>query len=226
MSATEFFSLTNFNITGYFYTNTPLFNAVKVEDRCSGAISRVLALIMLIIFSPLLLTVAAVIKLSSNGSVFYKQVRVGKDGKEFEIIKFRTMFTDAEAKTGAVLATKDDVRVTKVGKLLRKSHIDELPQLLNVLRGEMVFIGPRPERPVFVNDYDESIPNYTKRKLVKPGITGFAQICLPYDAVAKEKIVYDSFYIDNKESLLFNVMICYYTVKKMVFFKSFAELSA
>ncbi|WP_372654675.1 sugar transferase [Halobacteriovorax sp.] len=226
MSATEFFSLTNFNITGYFYTNNPLFSAVKVEDRCSGFISRVLALIMLILFSPLLLTVAAVIKLSSNGAVFYKQVRVGKDGKEFEIIKFRTMFTDAEAKTGAVLATKDDVRVTKVGKLLRKSHIDELPQLLNVLRGEMVFIGPRPERPVFVEDYDQSIPNYTKRKLVKPGITGFAQICLPYDAVAKEKIVYDSFYIDNKESLLFNVMICYYTIKKMVFFKSFSELSA
>jgi lipopolysaccharide/colanic/teichoic acid biosynthesis glycosyltransferase len=225
MSATEFFQLTNFNITSYFYVNTTAFRAVRVDDGISALFSKLIAFFMLILLSPVFLLVSAALTLTSKGPVFYNQVRVGKNGKEFEIIKFRTMVTDAEASTGAILATKNDPRVTKLGRFLRKSHIDELPQLINVLKGEMVFIGPRPERPVFVNDYDITITNYTKRKLVSPGITGFAQICLPYDATAKEKIVYDSFYIDNKESLLFNALICYYTVRKMVFFRSFAELS-
>jgi lipopolysaccharide/colanic/teichoic acid biosynthesis glycosyltransferase len=224
MSALEFFQLTNFNISNYFYTQSKAFYAFNVDEFASNAFARLVALLMLILLSPFLIIVGIAIKVTTGGDIFYKQVRVGKDGKEFEIYKFTSMIANAEAQTGAVLATKNDDRVTPIGKILRKSHVDELPQLINVLKGEMSFIGPRPERPVFVNEYDKTIPYYKRRKEVRPGITGLAQICLPYDATARQKIIFDNFYIDNKESVLFNLLIAYYTVKKMIFFRHFNGL--
>lgn len=130
------------------------------------------------------------------------------------------MVENAEAKTGAVLATKNDPRITGLGKFLRASHLDELPQLFNVLTGDMSFVGPRPERPEFVEIYEKEIAKYIRRREVKPGITGLAQICLPYDATASAKIQYDVYYIDQRHSILFNILIAYYTAIKMVtFFK-------
>ncbi len=173
---------------------------------------------LLVVFSPIMLVVAALIKITMGGPILYGQIRVGKNGKLFKIYKFRSMVQDAEAKTGPVLATKNDPRVTGLGKFLRASHLDELPQLLNVLSGQMSFVGPRPERPEFVNQFNEQIVNYAKRHNVKPGITGLAQICLPYDATASDKLHYDLFYIENKKSVVFNLVISYYTALKMVTF--------
>jgi lipopolysaccharide/colanic/teichoic acid biosynthesis glycosyltransferase len=151
-----------------------------------------------------------------GGNIFYTQTRVGKNGVKFLIYKFRTMYENAEANSGAVLATENDPRITKLGKFLRSSHLDELPQLLNVLRGEMSFFGPRPERPEFVEIFVKEIENYHLRFDVRPGITGVAQICLPYDAKARDKINLDIFYIKNRESLLLHLIIIYYTILKMI----------
>ena len=156
-----------------------------------------------------------------GGDIFYSQLRVGKDGKKFKIYKFRSMIENAEAATGPMLSAKNDPRVTSLGKFLRASHLDELPQLFNVISGDMSFVGPRPERPEFVEVFEVEIANYVRRSEVKPGITGLAQICLPYDAKAHEKLEYDLFYIKNKSSIVFNIVISYYTAIKMVtFFKN------
>lgn len=128
------------------------------------------------------------------------------------------MVLNAEEKTGPMFSCKDDGRVTGLGKFLRASHLDELPQLLNVLAGEMSFVGPRPERPEFVEIFEKENSEYNRRSRVKPGITGLAQICLPYDAKAHEKLEYDLFYIENQESVLFHLMITYYTTLKMLTF--------
>jgi len=152
---------------------------------------------MIIVF-PLVLLTALLVKLTSKGPVFYSQVRVGKDGSLFNMYKFRTMKVDAEKDTGPVWAQADDNRLTPVGGLLRKSHIDELPQFLNVLRGEMSLIGPRPERPKFVDEFKSKIPNYENRLSIKPGITGLAQVWHRYDETildVKKKLRYDLLYI-------------------------------
>ena len=147
---------------------------------------------------PILAIAAILIKVNSKGPVLYKQNRVGEGGKIFKIYKLRTMRIDAENETGAVWAKKNDSRITIMGKLLRKSHIDEIPQLFNVIKGEMSIVGPRPERPEMVRDLKTLIIDYEKRLQVKPGITGFAQVWHKYDETLKDvkkKIKYDLLYI-------------------------------
>jgi len=164
------------------------------------AYSKLIALVGLVVTSPLMLLIAAAVKLTSPGPVFYRQTRVGWRGRNFTLYKFRSMRADAEAATGAVWATKDDPRVTPVGRWLRRLRLDELPQFFNVLRGEMSLVGPRPERPEFVASLAEQIPYYRQRLAVRPGITGWAQINHEYgDSVedAARKLEYDLYYIKN-----------------------------
>jgi sugar transferase (PEP-CTERM system associated) len=162
--------------------------------------SFVIALVLLIVFAPVMLLVALLVKATSKGPVLYRQVRVGKDDKPFTLYKFRSMRVDAEAATGAVWAVKDDPRVTPLGKWLRKLRLDELPQLFNVLRGEMSIVGPRPERPEFTRALEEKIPFYRQRTCVKPGVTGWAQINHKYGDTLEDtirKLEYDLYYIKH-----------------------------
>jgi lipopolysaccharide/colanic/teichoic acid biosynthesis glycosyltransferase len=168
-----------------------------------------LSIFGLTITAPLVLVGAILIKLTSHGPVIYRQTRIGKDGKIFKIFKLRTMRRNAEKGIGAVWAKKNDPRVTLIGKFLRKSRIDEIPQLLNVIRGDMSIVGPRPERPEIVKELKTKIPDYEKRLSVKPGITGLAQIFHKYDetiADVKRKIKYDILYI-RKMCLLTDLRI-------------------
>jgi len=174
-----------------------------------------ISLCLLILLFPLFIVVAIAIKLDSPGPLFYSQQRLGKDGKVFKVYKFRSMVQDAEKLTGPVWAGKEDPRITKVGKILRKTRIDELPQLMNVLMGDMSFIGPRPERPFFAQQFKKQIPFYMTRLKTKPGITGLAQVTVGYDETiedVKEKIKKDIEYIENKNSLLLNLKILLKTV--------------
>jgi exopolysaccharide biosynthesis polyprenyl glycosylphosphotransferase len=159
------------------------------------------ALALLLATLPLLLLVALAIKLDSRGPIFYGQERVGLGGRRFTVYKFRSMRVDAEASGTPQWASKQDPRVTRVGRLLRLSRIDEIPQVLNVLRGDMAMVGPRPERPAFVEQLEQQIPHYKDRACVRPGITGWAQINYPYGASvedARHKLTYDLYYIQNR----------------------------
>jgi lipopolysaccharide/colanic/teichoic acid biosynthesis glycosyltransferase len=152
--------------------------------------------------------------------LLYRQTRVGHYGKIFDVLKFRSMAVDAE-KAGAQYATENDPRVTRVGAMMRRARIDELPQLVNVLRGEMSFVGPRPERPEFVGELEQKIPYYRERHTVKPGITGWAQLCYPYGSTEKdtvEKLQYDLYYVKNR-SLLFDLAILVQTVEVVLWGK-------
>jgi len=172
----------------------------------------------LFLSSPIILLTSICIKLDSPGPIFYKQERVGKDGKPFTLIKFRSMGQDAE-QGEAEWAKQDDVRVTKVGRVIRKFRIDEIPQMWNVLKGEMNFVGPRPERPQFVSELTEKIRYYGQRSTVQPGITGWAQISYPYGASeedAKKKLEYDLFYIKHM-SVILDLYIILKTVKTILF---------
>lgn len=180
---------------------------------------KILSCIGVIVTLPLFPLIALAIKATSPGPVLFRQVRTGKHEKEFVLYKFRTMRTNAETNTGAVWAQKDDPRVTPVGKFLRKSRLDELPQLFNVLKGDMSFIGPRPERPEFVEKLKERIPYYSHRHFVKPGITGWAQIKYPYGASvedALEKLRYDLYYIKNL-SITLDLLIFFETIKVILY---------
>lgn len=188
--------------------------------------AKIMAFILIIIFFPIFLFVSLGIMLSMPGKIFYKQVRVGKDGKLFKVIKFRSMFQDAEKQTGHVLSWQGDPRITRFGKFLRKSHLDELPQLFNVLMGDMSFIGPRPERPEFTKSFQNHIKDYSKRHTVKPGITGLAQICCGYDAHAKEKLRYDLMYINTQHIFILDLLIIYHTARKMLFMQPTAGVTA
>lgn len=173
-------------------------------------IDVVFSLVTLILLSPVLLIVSVLIKLDSKGPVFYRQVRVGRKGKEFTMIKFRSMTPEAE-EYGPEWSGENDPRITGLGKILRKTYIDEIPQMINVLKNEMSLIGPRPERPYFVEQLKKEMPYYYKRLSVKPGITGWAQIKHKYDSSledVKTKIQYDFYYIENMSLKLdFKIMI-------------------
>lgn len=171
-----------------------------------------MALAGLLVLSPFFFIVPVLIKFDSRGPVIYSQVRVGRYGREFKIYKFRTMVNDAEVVTGPVLSSgSSDERVTALGRFLRKYHIDEFPQLINVLKGDMSVVGPRPERPHFVERFCKMLPVYSKRFLVKPGITGLAQVHGRYDSNFEHKLRYDLAYINNM-SLLLDIKIIILTI--------------
>ena len=171
------------------------------------AFDIVVSFLGIILLSPFLLLVALLVKINSRGPVFYKQDRVGLDGQEFKMIKFRTMVVDAEKGTGPVWAKKDDPRTTSLGKFLRRTSIDEFPQLINVLKGEMSLVGPRPERLVFVKQFQQHIPKYAERHRVRSGVTGWAQVNgLRGQSPIEERTRYDVYYIENW-SLWFDIKI-------------------
>jgi len=178
----------------------------------------VLSLLLLVVTSPLWLVLAVLIPLSSPGAVFHVQVRVGLNGRVFKLLKFRSMRRDAEARTGAVLAVKGDPRVTAVGSWIRPTRLDELPQLINVLLGQMSIVGPRPERIEFVEKFLKDVPLYERRLNVKPGLTGWSQVHLKYDRSADQipvKLKYDFYYIENM-SLPLDVKIMFMTLFVML----------
>lgn len=195
------------------------------EKKAKRLLDIVASFSILIITSPIMILTAIAIKLDSKGPVFFKQERSGLNGKEFLVYKFRSMVSDAEAKTGPVWSTKDDPRITRVGKLIRKVRIDELPQMINVLKGEMSLVGPRPERPYFVDMLSKEIPYYKRRLKVRPGVTGWAQVKHKYDESiedVKMKLNYDLFYIENM-SLRLDIKIIFRTVFVVLFGKGHFE---
>ncbi len=183
------------------------------------ALHRGLATLGLIITFPFALITALIIKLESRGPVFYRQERVGRNGKIFKVIKFRSMRVNSEPDGKPVWAAKDDDRVTLFGRFTRKTRIDEIPQFWNIIRGEMSFVGPRPERPYFVEKLSEDIPYYQYRHLVAPGLTGWAQVKYPYGSSvedARQKLQYDLYYIKN-QTLTLDLIIIFETVKTVLF---------
>jgi sugar transferase (PEP-CTERM system associated) len=183
------------------------------------AVDIVCSIFGLILATPMLPLIALMIKIDSRGPVFLKQIRVGEMEKQFLLYKFRSMRCDAETGCGAVWSKKDDPRITRIGKFLRKTRIDELPQLFNVLKGDMSLVGPRPERPEFIDELKKQIPYYSERHFVKPGVTGWAQIRYPYGASVEdtiEKLRYDLYYIKNI-SLFLDTVIILETGKVMLF---------
>ncbi len=172
-----------------------------MKDVCD----RIIGLALFLIFLPVMIAGALLVRFSSNGPALYSQIRVGRAGTTFWIYKLRTMYHNCEAASGAKWCTRGDNRVTGVGRWLRWLHVDELPQLWNVVRGDMSLIGPRPERPEFVTPLDNMIPGYVRRLMVKPGITGFAQIQRPADTdveSVRHKLAYDICYIDRLSASL------------------------
>jgi exopolysaccharide biosynthesis polyprenyl glycosylphosphotransferase len=193
------------------------------QTRLGEAAKRVIDVIVgssLLMFAiPVMLVTAALVKLESPGPVFYRQLRAGLGGVPFTVLKFRSMTVDAEAGGTPCWAERRDPRITRVGSFIRPLRIDELPQLINVLRGEMSMIGPRPERPHFVEQLSRVIPLYSERNTVKPGLTGWAQVNFPYGASvedAREKLAYDLFYVKNR-NLLLDLLILLSTVRVILF---------
>ncbi|MCY3025367.1 sugar transferase [Aerococcus sp. JJEM-2022a] len=170
------------------------------------------SLILLIIASPIMLLTAIAIKLTSRGPVFYRQVRITENGKEFEILKFRSMVVDSEVQSGPVIARKNDSRITPVGKFIRAVRIDELPQLINILKGDMSLVGPRPERPFFVDQFQKQNPHYYLRHNVKAGLTGYAQVYGKYASDFNSKLNFDLIYIKTY-SLILDMKILLQTIK-------------
>ena len=172
-----------------------------IFDIYQRILNIILSLIGLAIGIPLVIIFGIRIKIEDNGPITYKQERLGKGGKRFYIYKLRSMRTDAE-KFGAQWAEKDDPRITKVGRFIRKTRIDEIPQLFNILKGDMSLIGPRPERPQFTEQFNREIPGFINRLAVKPGLTGWAQVNGGYDMTPAEKLVEDIYYIKNRSVVL------------------------
>ena len=175
-------------------TNTAFYNMINYFT------GKIIAFIVLVIISPIILIVTILIKLNDKGPIFYTQLRVGRNGENFKLYKFRSMIVNSET-NGAVWAGKNDERITPIGKIIRKLHIDEIPQMINILQGDLSLVGPRPERPEFVTQLRDTIPHYELRHIIRPGFTGWAQIKYRYANTtedSKEKFEYDLYYIKNR----------------------------
>ena len=191
----------------------------KLKSTVREIFHRMMGLIGFVLSLPVAVTTAILIKLDSKGPIFYRQERVGKNGRVFQVVKFRSMKTDAEKDGKPVWAACDDDRTTRVGRVIRKIRVDEIPQFWNIIKGEMSFVGPRPERPHFVSQLAKEIDFYEHRHLVAPGLTGWAQIKYPYGASvedARQKLQFDLFYIKN-QSLTLDLLIIFETVKTVLF---------
>jgi len=196
-----------------------IFSAGFRRTRYSMAVKRTidvfLSVIGLILCAPIMLITALVVRLDSSGPILYRQTRTGLNGRPFELLKFRTMRQDAEADGVARWSVENDPRITRTGGFMRRYRFDELPQFINVIVGDMSFIGPRPERPEFVDQLSQEIPYYEERHTMRPGITGWAQVCFPYGSTVEDalrKFEYDLFYLKNV-SILFDMAIVFQTVK-------------
>lgn len=192
-------------ITERWFLENPLVGQRFLFDLTKRAVDIASGILFLAVLAVLTPFIAAAIRWETKGPIFYKQRRIGRNGREFTIYKFRSMAADAEARGGAQWASDDDPRVTRVGRILRKTRLDELPQIFSVLSGDLSFVGPRPERPEFVSELRKKIPFYDIRHIVNPGLTGWAQINFPYGASANdamEKLQYELFYIKNRSIAL------------------------
>jgi exopolysaccharide biosynthesis polyprenyl glycosylphosphotransferase len=188
------------------------------NELSKRTVDVLLASLLLVFTWPLMIATAIAVRMDSEGPILFSQERVGRDGKLFTLMKFRSMLADAEKMTGPVWATQDDPRITRVGRFIRRTRLDELPQIFNVLAGHMSLVGPRPERQHFVDDLAAKIPYFRQRHIVKPGLTGWAQINYRYGSTfedALQKLQYDLFYIKN-QSLLFDLSILFNTVKIVI----------
>ena len=193
----------------------------RTEDIGKNAADMVMALFFFVILSPFFIIITAIIKASSSGPIIYRQKRIGRHGREFTLYKFRTMRVDAEKSGPKWWSGDGDPRVTPFGKFLRNTHLAELPQLLNIIRGELSFVGPRPERPEFTSTLETEIPYYEMRHIIKPGLTGWAQINYRYGASiedAYKKLEYDIYYLKNR-SIVFDILIIIKTAR-MIFTKA------
>lgn len=192
-------------------------HAACSTEWCKRAFDLALSVGLLVVLAPLLLLIALLIRATSRGPIIFAQERIGRFGKVFTIYKFRTMKQDAEDSTGPVLSSGTlDARLTALGRWLRLFRIDEIPQFWNVLRGEMSLVGPRPERPMFVQKFERMLPSYAKRHQVRPGITGLAQVCGGYHTDARDKLRFDLVYVSH-QSLWFDLSILLRTVLVVVF---------
>lgn len=195
------------------------FHRASMTRTVKRALDIVLSLMFLILGFPLYIAIALAIKLESRGPIFFQQERVGQGGRVFRLLKFRTMYEGAEGETGPVWAAENDPRVTRIGRFLRRSRLDEFPQVINVLKGELSFVGPRPERPHFVAMLQQRVPYYPQRLSVKPGITGWAQVRYPYGSTVEDamrKLEYDLYYVKNM-SIFLDLLILMSTVQVVLF---------
>jgi len=193
------------NITPSWFIFSHGFKVTWLLRLCKRVLDITASFLGLVFFLPVIPFVVLAIKLDSPGPILFRQVRVGKGDRPFTLMKFRSMRQDAESRTGAVWSQENDPRITKVGNFLRRTRLDEIPQLLNILKGDMSLVGPRPERPEFVGELKKRIPYYSERHYVKPGLTGWAQVCYPYGSSVEdaiEKLRYDLYYIKNISILL------------------------
>ncbi len=197
------------------------FSQISIHRSFKRMLGIFVSIILLAIFSPIFLLIALLIKLDSPGPVFFQQERVGRQNKVFNLLKFRSMREDAEALNGPVFAQKTDLRVTRIGKIIRKLRLDEVPQFINIFKGDMDLVGPRPERPIFVKQLEEQVPYYSLRHSVRPGLTGWAQVNYPYGESfkdSKEKLHYDLYYIKHLSWYL-DILIIFLTIKEVIFIK-------
>jgi sugar transferase (PEP-CTERM system associated) len=202
---------------------SPGFRVSKIRRVAKRMLDLAVSLTLLVVSWPVMIAVAVVIKIEDGikAPVMYRQTRVGRGGENFDVLKFRSMTVNAEADGVAVWASENDSRVTRVGNFLRNMRLDELPQVFNVLAGQMSIVGPRPERPEFVNELQETVPYYSERHVVKPGVTGWAQLKYSYGASeedAIEKLQYDLYYIKN-QTLILDIMIILQTVEVVLWGK-------